>query len=153
MEGPSPRSPRRRIAFTPEAMRWRGDKGPIPRLLSPSGAFTRTDLPTVSGQEPYLIRKTLGPSEFSHTNLGSIFNNLCPTQTSLVCPSRQLSLCLYYLYRLSIKLRQETLFIRRLIKNDENCPQLIFFPTGKHSTHNKLLSPTINHFSCKLPPL
>ncbi len=35
-----------------EAMRWRGDKGRTPRLLSPSGAFKRTDLPTVSGEEP-----------------------------------------------------------------------------------------------------
>ena len=45
MNGPS--LPRRRIAFTPEAMRRRGEKGRPPRLLNPSGAFNDPFYPQI----------------------------------------------------------------------------------------------------------
>ncbi|MEY2725226.1 MAG: hypothetical protein RLZZ458_1093 [Planctomycetota bacterium] len=45
--GGRPLSPRRRIAFTPVALRRRGEKGRPPRLLNPSGAFNDPFYPQI----------------------------------------------------------------------------------------------------------
>jgi hypothetical protein len=53
-ERPEPRSPRRRIAFTYEAMRRRGEKGWPPRLLNPSGAFNDPFYPQIRVKNQFL---------------------------------------------------------------------------------------------------